>query len=89
MKFGVNDIFYKESVLKKDIPDLSSKQKAIIKNIIETKLINNPIEFTKPLQYNLKGYRSLRVGNYRVIFKIYNNKIIISAIKHRSVSYKN
>jgi mRNA interferase RelE/StbE len=30
----------------------------------------------------------LRVGNYRILFEIENNKIIIYTIRHRKESYK-
>jgi len=82
-------IEYKKSVVKKDIKNLSATIRKQVKFAIESKLSNDPIEFGKPLQYNLKGYRRLRVGDYRIVYKIQESKrvVIIAAIKHRKEIY--
>jgi len=61
---------YEISVVKEDIPRLSHPAKKQIKKAIEQKLTTKPEVFGKPLRRSLKGYRSLRVGDYRVIFRI-------------------
>ena len=48
-------------------------------------LQNNPL-IGKPLRFGLKGFRSLRVGKYRIIYKI-NDKILLSTLKHRKDVY--
>lgn len=82
------DIQYHEAVAEEDISKLSSDWKAKIKSAIENKLSEHPEIFGKPLRKSLKGYRKLRVGNYRVIFRIEEKTIKIFAIQHRSVVYK-
>ena len=79
---------YQEDVIRKDIPKLSSKAKKQIKKAIEEKLTYKPETFGKPLRRSKKGYRSLRIGNYRVIFRIENKLIKIFAIGHRSIVYE-
>jgi len=59
-----------------------------IKASIEAKLTMHPDVFGKPLQFSLKGFRSLRVGDYRVIFKIEEQKVRIFLIAHRSIVYE-
>ncbi len=59
-----------------------------IKAAIEEKLITHPDVFGKPLRRSLKGYRKLRVGDYRVIFRIERQTVKILAIGHRSVVYE-
>lgn len=81
-------IQYEEAVVKKDIPKLSVKNKEKIKNSIEQKLTTEPDKFGKPLRRSLKGYRKLRVGDHRVIFRIEKNTIKIFIIEHRSIVYK-
>ena len=81
-------IEYLESVIKKDIPKLSTTAKAFIKKAIEEKLMIDPIGFGSPLRYSLKGYRRLRVGDYRVVYRIENYTILIIAIKHRKQVYE-
>jgi mRNA interferase RelE/StbE len=82
-------IEYLESV-KDDLKSISRSEKIRIKNAIEQKLHQNPIEFGKPLQYSLKGLRRLRVGDYRVIFQIdqKNTIVLIVKIGHRKEIYE-
>lgn len=82
------EILYHEAVLKKDIPALSKTVKERIKAAIEEKLVTAPEKFGKPLRRSLKGYRKLRVGDYRVVFRIEKNTVKIFFIQHRSVVYK-
>lgn len=81
-------IIYHELVVKKDIPKLDNKIKEVVKMAIENKLEIDPLTFGLPLRRSLKGYRKLRVGDYRIIFRIEKNKIKIFAIMHRSIIYK-
>ena len=82
-------IRYLEEVVRKHIPNLSSSAKTIIKRAIEERLVVDPIAFGKPLQYSFKGHRRLRVGDYRVVYRIEveTNTVIIVAIKHRRDVY--
>ncbi len=80
-------IFYEKEVVKHDIPALDGKVSKLIRKAIEEKLAVDPIEFGKPLQYDLNGHRRLRVGDYRIVFRIEKKSVIIVAIKHRSKIY--
>ncbi len=82
------DINYHELVVKEDIPRLSSEWKKKIKHAIEDRLTTYPEMYGKPLRQSLKGYRKLRVGDYRIIFRIEGNVVKIFIIEHRSVVYK-
>lgn len=81
-------IQYLESV-KDDIKGLSKSTKIKLKKAIEKKLIINPIEFGKPLQYSLKGLRRLRVEDYRIIYQINLESKIVLIVKigHRKEVY--
>lgn len=81
-------IHYHDKVIKEDIPDLSLVWKKKIKKAIEDKLVSHPEIFGKPLRQSLKGYRKLRVGNYRIIFRIETKKVKIFVIQNRSVVYQ-
>ncbi|PJE73432.1 MAG: type II toxin-antitoxin system RelE/ParE family toxin [Candidatus Terrybacteria bacterium CG10_big_fil_rev_8_21_14_0_10_41_10] len=86
---GVNfDIVYHPDVVEKDIPKLSSFGKDKIKKAIEEKLTAHPEVFGKPLRRSLKGYRKLRVGDHRVIYRIEGKKVKIFYIGHRSIVYE-
>lgn len=71
-----------------DISKLSQTWKNKIKVAIENKLTTKPETFGKPLRRSLKGYRKLRVGDYRVIFRVERKTIKVLAILHRSIVYK-
>ena len=85
----VFEIFYHTDVVKKDIPKIDDVWRQKIKSAIETKLRTKPELYGKPLRRSLKNYRKLRVGNYRVIFRLEGKTVKVLAIKHRSVVYKN
>ena len=80
-------IKYHEDVIS-DIKKIGGPEKKYIKKAIEEKLVSRPEVFGKPLRKSLKNYRKLRVGDYRVVFRIENEKVIIFAILHRSVVYE-
>jgi mRNA interferase RelE/StbE len=83
------DVRYHEDVVKKDIPRLSATAQKQIKKAIEKKIAVAPEHFGKPLRRSLKGYRKLRVADYRVVFRIEGNAVKIFLIQHRSVVYQN
>lgn len=82
-------IHYAKDAVEKDIPLLPSTWKKKIKKAIEEKLTTSPELYGKPLRRSLKGYRKLRVGDYRVIFRIEKKKVLIFLIDHRSKVYTN
>ena len=83
-------VVYAEDVVRKDIPGFSAPVKKRIKAAIESKLMVSPEIFGKPLRRSLKGYRSLRVGDYRVVYRIEEENMLVKifVIRHRSVAYK-
>jgi len=59
-------------------------QASVLKKMVI--LQNNPL-IGKPLRFGLKGFRSVRVGKYRIIYKT-NDKILLSTLKHRKNAYE-
>ena len=82
-------IFYLANVISHDIPKLPKTIKTQIERAISERLTLDPIGFGKPLRYNLKGSRRLRVGDYRIVYHIQEKNVIITAIKHRKDAYEN
>ncbi|OGY30586.1 MAG: hypothetical protein A3A57_02255 [Candidatus Woykebacteria bacterium RIFCSPLOWO2_01_FULL_41_12] len=73
----------------KDLSKLDNLVKRRIKEVVETKLIENPVvNSTKLRDFEVKGARRLRVGNYRVIIFITGKVIEILRIGHRREIYK-
>ena len=71
-----------------DLATLDSFWQQQILGAIEDKLVVHPDLFGKPLRQSLKGCRSLRVGDYRVVFRIEKMTIRVLAIVHRSSKYR-
>ncbi|OYT60242.1 hypothetical protein B6U71_01095 [Euryarchaeota archaeon ex4484_178] len=51
------------------------------------KVKENPEKF-KPLRYELKGKRSARVGKWRIVYMVEDEKIIILSIAPRKKVYE-
>ena len=79
---------YNELVVKSDIPKITNREKERIRRGIEEKLQVRPELFGKPLRNSLKNYRSLRISDYRVIYRISWQVVKIFIIQHRSQVYK-
>lgn len=83
-------ILYDLGSKKKDYDKIPPAIRTIIKNAIEKKLMVDPLGFGKPLRYGLKRYRRLRVGDYRVIYRVDEGKVIVIVvdIDHRKDVYE-
>jgi len=81
-------IEYLSSVVEKDLPVLSREWREAVKTAIEEKLTRSPEIFGKPLRQSLKGFRALRVGDYRVVYLIEKRTVLIVIIQHRAAVYK-
>ena len=81
------EIVYHHLVVSHDIPKLSSEWKKKVRRAVEERLVTHPDLYGKPLRRSLRGYRKLRVGDYRVIFKIEKSTVKVFIIGHRSIVY--
>ena len=79
---------YHPDVKRTDLPKIDGKNRKMIKRAIEERLATRPETYGKPLQRTLKGYWKLRVGDYRVVFKVSNGSILIFGIIHRKEVYR-
>ena len=81
-------MIYHPDVKKNDIPKLDERSKSMIKRAIEERLTSRPELFGHPLKGSLKGYWKLRVRGYRIVFTLFEYKILILAIVDRKVVYR-
>ncbi len=81
MQIIFSDEFRKEF---KKIKDKTTR----IRIINHLKKLEQLPESGKPLQYNLKGHRSIRIPPFRIIYRIEQNNIIINCFDHRKDVYK-
>jgi len=50
---------------------------------MEARLLIDPINNGESLRGSLKGYRKLRVGDYRIVYKVLEKEIHVLGIRHR------
>jgi mRNA interferase RelE/StbE len=81
-------ILYHADVKAVDLPAIDAKIKAIIKRAIDERLGTQPEMYGKPLSRTLKGYWKLRVGDYRIVFKVIEDQVLILGIIHRKDVYE-
>ena len=82
------ELRYHPDVKSIDILLLDAKLKGRIKNAIERCLTTAPHLYGEPLRKTLRGYWKLRVGDYRVVFKIVAEEVWILGIIHRKKVYE-
>jgi mRNA interferase RelE/StbE len=82
------ELRYHSDVKSIDIPLLDARLRTRIKNAIEKRLTTAPHLYGEPLRKTLHGYWKLRVGDYRVVFKIVEEAVWILGIIHRKKVYE-
>jgi mRNA interferase RelE/StbE len=85
------EVFYTKTALKQ-LKKMDKKIASFILSFIEEKLLGceNPRAYGKSLQGNLKDKWRYRVGDYRILAKIEDEKVIITVIEigHRKEIYR-
>ena len=81
-------LVYHPEVKTKDVPTLNRDVAKRIQRAIENRLTVEPQRYGEPLRRTLKGYWKLRVGDYRVVFRMVKTEIWIFAIMHRRDVYQ-
>lgn len=83
MSFAV--IFH--PAVKDDAAAIAKAIRERIRSAIATRLTSEPALYGKPLRGTLAGYWKLRVGDWRVVYAIRGEEVIVFAIKHRNRVY--
>lgn len=81
-------LFYHADVKEEDLPGIPRNMQERIRSAIEERLLADPGKYGEPLKRGLQGYRKLRVGGYRVVYKVDKEKILILKIGHRKEVYR-
>jgi mRNA interferase RelE/StbE len=79
---------YHPDVKSSDLPRINVKMRERIRRAIESRLMVSPQEYGLPLKKSLGGYWKLRVGDYRVVFKVEGEVVYILGIRHRKSVYE-
>lgn len=78
-------IFYKSSV-SRDLKHVDSKNKERLLTQIRSALADNP-RSGEPLRGEFEGMLKIRFGDYRVIYVIMGEDVLVLRIRHRSKVY--
>jgi len=84
----VFEVLYHPSVAGEDLRGLNRDIKARLKAAIGNRLTRAPQDYGKPLRGQLQSLWSLRVGDYRIIYRIEAKQVKIIQIVHRRDAYQ-
>jgi mRNA interferase RelE/StbE len=71
-----------------DIEGWPENIKDRIRSAIESRLLSDPVRAGRPLRQSLVGHRKMRVGDYRIIYRVQGDAIVILKIGHRKDVYE-
>ena len=69
-----------ELVLKKDFRKFGLEDQRKIIRAIRQKLTSRPKDYGEPLRGELKGFWKLRVGQFRVIYEVQEDEVVVSIV---------
>jgi mRNA interferase RelE/StbE len=83
-------VTYLDRVVEDDIPSLPKTMRKLIQKAIESRLTVEPIALGKPLRYSFVGHRRIRVGDYRIVYRVDEKSKVVTIviIKHRKDVYE-
>jgi mRNA interferase RelE/StbE len=82
------EIEYREEILEEDLPQIPVNLRRRIVRAIESRLGTEPSKYGVRLRRSLQGLWKLRVGDYRVVFELQNERVRVWAIVHRKRVYE-
>ncbi len=71
---------------RKDLSKLPARIKAQLREAIRS-LADDPYQGIK-LSGRWEGYRRLRSGDYRIIYRLYDDELIVHYVRHRKEAYR-
>ena len=80
-------LIYHPAVLGKDLPGINRNLYTRIRRALEQRLMTAPTHYGEPLRYQLKGYWKLRIGDYRVVYRIVGQEVWVYRIQQRKDVY--
>lgn len=72
----------------KDVGRINRNLRKRIGRAIQERLATHPESYGKPLRGSLAGFWSLRVGDYRVVYKIHGRDVWVLAVIDRRDVYE-
>ena len=81
-------LIYHPKVVEEDLKAIPLNVQHRIARAMEARLESAPEQYGEPLRGSLKGYWKLRVGDYRVVYKIVATEVWIFGVLHRKRIYE-
>ena len=78
---------YHPDVARLDVPRVGHAARSRVERAIEDRLVHAPDQYGKPLRGTMKGLWSLRIGDYRAIYRIDGEEVQILRVGHRREAY--
>lgn len=75
------EVLIDELVLSDDFKKIGLHHQRKIVRVIRERLTKDPEKYGEPLRGDLKGYWKLRVGEFRVIYEIRKEQVLVYVIK--------
>lgn len=82
------EVLYHPAVVREDIAGLNRDIKERLRTAIVNRLTRAPEDYGKPLRGELRSLWSLRVGDYRVVYRIDQKTVKVIQIAHRKDAYE-
>ena len=80
-------LLYHPVVRSEDLQNIPRNIQSRLARAIEARLTTEPARYGTPLKGTLRPYWKLRVGDYRIVYKIVSREVWILAILHRKEVY--
>ncbi|MBI3030419.1 MAG: type II toxin-antitoxin system RelE/ParE family toxin [Candidatus Rokubacteria bacterium] len=80
-------LFYHPAVRDEDLHGIPQNIRSRLARAIETRLTSEPTRYGAPMKSALRPYWKLRVGDYRIVYRIVGREVRIFAILHRKEVY--
>jgi len=81
-------VVYAAHVLEDDLVKLDREISLRMQDAAQTKLETQPEIFGKPLRHSLRNHKALRVGDFRIVYRIDGNIVRVIAMVHRKDVYR-
>ncbi len=78
---------YHPAVRDEDLQEIPRNIQSRLARAIEARLTSEPTRYGAPLKGMLRPYWKLRVGDYRIVYRIVGREVWILAVLHRQEVY--
>ncbi|MEK6661842.1 MAG: type II toxin-antitoxin system RelE/ParE family toxin [candidate division NC10 bacterium] len=82
------EVELRPDVVAEDLVELPASIRARIIRAVESRLTTEPTRYGVRLRQSLGGLWKIRVGDYRIVYEIEEEKVTVWAIRHRKDVYE-